>query len=339
MKFVYVGFTFPHHRGTHAGYQHLKEYLKYDYFVNCEHVFDKIRDTNDLLIRAFYFINRKIWRFPVFPSHILKCILLGLNHNDLIFHFIYPENTYLNFRRFIRKGNKIVLTIHQPFDWYENKLWRNRLRSADAIIVLSEAELSSFQKAYGKDKVTYIPHGIDTNFYFPDNTISKEPIVLTVGNWLRDFSFADEVFKKIQEHNGNVRFVVVTLPANQQYFKDTRQVTFLSGISDEELRELYRKCMVLFLPLVRFTANNALLEAASCGCNILIASNHSDNSYIPNEYIHTERMDVDKVVKEIESFLSLNSNPINNKLSTYIDQYYSWKIIAGRVLNLLNRLK
>jgi glycosyltransferase involved in cell wall biosynthesis len=47
------------------------------------------------------------------------------------------------------------------------------------------------------------------------------------------------------------------------------RVHWHSGLSDEQLRELYRRADLLVLPLVDCTANNALLEAMACGVPIL----------------------------------------------------------------------
>ena len=39
-KLVYIGFAFSHHKGTHAGYHQIREYLNYDYVVDCQAYFD-----------------------------------------------------------------------------------------------------------------------------------------------------------------------------------------------------------------------------------------------------------------------------------------------------------
>jgi glycosyltransferase involved in cell wall biosynthesis len=43
----------------------------------------------------------------------------------------------------------------------------------------------------------------------------------------------------------------------------------MTGLSDEELRREYCSCALVFLPLKETVANNALLEAMSCGTAIV----------------------------------------------------------------------
>ena len=42
VKLVYVGFAFEHHKGTHAGYQHIREYAGYDSSIDCQDYFERL---------------------------------------------------------------------------------------------------------------------------------------------------------------------------------------------------------------------------------------------------------------------------------------------------------
>lgn len=331
-KIVYVGFAFQHHKNTHAGYHQIKKYVKYDYFIDCQSFFNKCSIIKQNL---FGKIKRHILWNTIqtleIPWYILKCIILGLKHNDLTFHFIYGENIYFNFRHFIRSGNKLVCTIHQPYNFFiENPKALRRLKSLDAIILVANNEISKFKSI--KDKVYYIPHGIDTDFYNIDRTVKKEKIVLTVGNWLRDYNFASKLYEQLLSYRKDLKIIIVSLPQNKRYFDNNKEITFLSNISDKQLHELYCKSSILFLPLIRYTANNSLLEAASSGCNILIASNYQDNSYIPNEYINICQLDIPTVLENIENTIS---DKYNEKISYFVKDNYSWKLVGEETQKLL----
>lgn len=336
-KCVFVGFAFPHHKGTHAGYNHISDYLHYDYLIGCEPFYLKCQKSNSSFIsRAFRHISRKCFGYSAFPFHILRCIFLGITHDNLIFHFIYTENTYLIIKKFIRNGNRIVLTIHQPYEWFDNDLWWNRLRSADKVIILSNSEINQFSRKLGPNKVVFIPHGIDTNYYKPDFTVPKIPMILTVGNWLRDFEFGDIIYQKLKKYSDSIRISVVGLPANKQYITDWDRIDFLSGITDDELKLLYQRCSVLFLPLKRFTANNALLEAAATGCKILIATDATDNCYFPEKLICTIKPEVDKVISVIMN--SIHIKQPNLQLSNYVSENYSWESVAHITKSIFDEL-
>lgn len=335
-KLVFIGFAFQHHKGTHAGYNHIMEHVSYDHIIDVQRFHNACcKQTSNLFERIARYVNRKLWGCPVIPTYLLKCVWLGWLHNDLVFHFVYGENTYYDFSRLIRPGNRIVCTLHQPVVWFENRKWKKRLQSLDKIILLSEVEVSLFRELTGKDNVVFIPHGISTGFYHPDESIQKEKVLLTVGNWLRDYSFADEVYQRVLKEDPGYRIVIVSSRDNMSLITPSDRILFLNGISDEELRLWYQKSSVLFLPLKRYTANNSLLEAAACGCNIVIASNSLDNSYIPNSYISLCRLEIAAALRAIKG---TDVGTYNSDLASYVKQHYSWDVIGQRIYELLTSI-
>lgn len=327
-KLVFIDFTYLHHKGTHGGYQHIKDYLPYDYIIDCQKWFEiSYREITTITKR----IQSKVVR--IFPLFILKCIGLSLMHRDIVFHFAYTENLFVPMIKLLPKRAKIVCTIHQPYNWF-SRSWLVRLKRADKIILVGNTEIYKFQKVFPNNKVIFIPHGIDTTFYHPSERKTNDKLsLLTVGNWLRDYAFANEVYKELLSKYSNVEInIVASCVTKKDFVKDDR-IHVWRGVPDDKLRELYQKSNCLFLPLKRFTANNALLEAASCGCNILIASNHNDNSYIPEKYIHTCTLEQSACVKEICSIIT--STSANSALRQYVIDHYDWKKIGQITRNIL----
>lgn len=325
-KLVYIGFAFDHHKGTHAGYHQIRDYVNYDYRIDCEYFAKGLyRGAETFFERITMRLCGKFFGVNVFPWHILKCILIGLLHNNVTFHFIYGENSYMDFSRFIRKGNRIVCTFHQPFQWFQSPLWLERLKTIDQIILVGNSEVKKFESVVGAGKVSFIPHGIRTDFYCPDTNVKKEHLLLTVGNWLRDYDFANKVYQRLLKDDKQLQIIVVANPSMTKSLQTHPRIRCLTGIIDEELRELYRRCSVLFLPLKRYTANNSLLEAAACGCNIVIASDYKDNSYIPSQYINLCSMNENETVISIKQAFQ---NPKNYGLADYTHNDYSWEIVG-----------
>ena len=338
-KLIYIGFSFQHHLNSHAGYSQIKYHLKYDQEIDVQSFYDKcIKEESNTVFNNLRCKIRRLlcWGYNAFPWYLFKCVWMALRFGYCTFHFIYPENTFKAIRLFHVRNCKVVLTLHQPYEWYASRpKWIKRLKTADCIIVLSNTELSKLKELIHGIKIIYLPHGISSDFYSPNNQI-KEDMVLTVGNWLRDFKFADVVYQSLLEKRPNVKIVIVTHPANKKLITFNDNLTYLSGISDEELRDLYRKTSCLFLPLIRYTANNALLEAGSVGCPILIASNAADNSYMPNDLIKILPMSFDEVTNQI---VSITENKENKKgLSDFVKSNYDWVKVAQMTKELLGEI-
>lgn len=335
-RIIYIGFAFAHHKSTHSGYHQIKNYINYDKIIDCQTYIEKCNEINLSLIRKIYRkIFRKIFFFPEFPFFLVKCIWFAMTQQNTVFHFIYGENLYkwklLHWA--CRKSNKISLTLHQPYDWFIENKWSGLLKSVDEIILVSDQEIELFKAITKKNNVYYVPHGIDTEFYSPNLSIKKENIILTVGNWLRDFNFANKVYQKLLENHPNLQIVIVSNPENKKYISKSENILFLSNITDEQLRDLYRKCVCVFLPLIKYTANNALLEAGATGCNIVIASDNSENSYIPPHLIHLSSMKINECVEYISYYITGKVN--NRELALFINKEYKWEKIGKITENIL----
>lgn len=336
-KIIYIGFIFKHHKGSHAGYNKIKNYLKYDKEINCQCEHEWLSYNKHVFFQK---IIQKVYLFLFGTTYLVtlfRCIYLAIFHKNQVFHFIYGENNYKWLHIFKGKTNKIVCTFHQPLSFFiSNPDFTSTLNSIDKIILMSEKDVSAFKKWTSKDNVFFIPHGIDVGFYYPYIYKKRSNTVLMVGNWLRDFEFANSVFKRLFEESDDIKVVVVTSSSNFAYFEQNSKLELLSGISDEELRDLYISAKCLFLPLKSFTANNAILEAAATCCPIIIATNNYDSSYFNLEQIESLPINIELVVKKLIS--TINSPYDEQKalnIRRLVVEKYSWENIANKTENLL----
>lgn len=329
-KLIYIGFAFKHHNGTKAGYHHIKDYLIYDKIIDCQWEHNWL---NYPLSNYFMKVIRKIYTLILgygYTITIIKCIYLSLLYKNQVFHFIYAENTYKWLHRFKRKTNTIVCTYHQPINVFlNNPKWIDYLKHIDKIILMSPKDILQFRQWTGKDNVYYIPHGINTDFYKPDYSAKKYNNILMVGNWLRDFKFANNIFNLLIKNRSDLSITIVSNECNFSHFQKTNNLHLLSNISDEKLRSLYRTSKCLFLPLESFTANNAILEAAATGCPIVIATNNIDTTYLNEKQIDFISLEIEKAYKHLTSILDNEYNSFKIKeVSQFIANNYSWHIIA-----------
>jgi len=333
---VYIGFSFLHHKNTHAGYDKIKNFFPYDKVFDVQKFHEAHVAPKSLIGKVTRRITKFFLNFDGIPWFLISCIKYGRRNPNTIFHFVYGENLYADIKCFLNPNNKIVCTFHQPFDWFvAHPRFINSLRKLDAIILVGNAEIDKFSALTGKKNVFYIPHGVCTDFYKPEPSIKKEHMILTVGNWLRDYNFANRVYQELLDADPELQINIVASFLNKKSITPHPRIHFYNGISDDELKALYCRCSVLYLPLIRFTANNALLEAAATGCNIVISSDFADNSYIPENYITIVRMNVEETVKQIRKSYSEN---YNHALSEFVEEHYSWKKIAKQTLDILRKI-
>lgn len=332
-KLVYIGFTYPHHKNTHAGYNRIKDFLPYNYIIDCD---DELHflgtQPNNILIRIF----RKIYRVILgtgAPLNIIKCIFISLFSKNVVFHFIYPELTY-KWLHLFKRNNKIVFTIHQPYEVLIKTELHQYIKYADALILMSNKDTDKIKTTYCKDKVLFIPHGIDTEFYSPTKEkVSKNQICM-IGSWLRDFETASYIFNEIHCKYKDVEITVVTNKEN--FDKLPSFVNKRTKLSDNELLEIYNQSKCMFLPLKSFTANNAVLEAASTNCPIVILSNNIDTSYLGEELVYYTK-DIENAIQLLEGFVR-NENKGKKESRDFVIKNFSWQTIAKQTYNFIKSI-
>jgi glycosyltransferase involved in cell wall biosynthesis len=268
----------------------------------------------------------------LFGTHLwwveLRLIIISiLNPSKCIFHIIYGENLFKNLGKY-KNGNIIALTLHQPVSYFqkpENSGIVKKLINVDKIIVMSEKMEIYFRSLFPDKAIKYIPHGIDTNFFCLGN--GKKNNIFLLGNWLRNFSFAAKVFRKLVAQEKDIYINVLTNIKNHEYFTENH-VTLLHKVDDYELRNLYQQSKVLFLPLNEFTANNAILEGMSCGCQVVVSTkkeNIPKDNASPIVFIEEN----EKIVSEqIINFVEEWEKCIETTNHNFVEENYSWNHIG-----------
>jgi len=324
---VFIGFSFWHH-GAHSGYDIIRNYVNYSKYLDFQ------KDVNSLYrIPEHGNIFSKLYLvlFGDRPWWIeFKTILYLLTHKNQILHFIYPENLLRYAGFFKGSSNRIVCTFHQPPGYYKPGRFHGK-RSIDLIIVLSEDMVEPLQKAFPDVGVHYIPHGVDTEYFKPRIPRCRTRSVLIVGNWMRNFEFANKVVQVLTKKDDSISVIVVTRKQNHIHFDKLENIMLLSGIDDSELLNLYQTCGVLFLPLNGFTANNALLEGASCGCSAVVASDQKSESCYFNHRL-VDFVPFDPHVAADSILMRLNRSDVSREesLVRFARENYDWKVIGTR---------
>ena len=333
-KIVLTGFKFKHH-GAHTGYDQLQQHIPGAVWVN--------RDDFDHTVpswwqkRGFARINLYLERWRDWRYQLsLKRALRGAE----VVHFLYPENTLANLPFQIDPAVKVIATFHQPVAWWEEVLKKPRFeqeltqyKRVNTAIVLSSDLEEVIKEGLGIKDVRFVPHGVDGDFFKPGDHNRLEQVVLVLGSWMRDLDLLEGVIEHSLKANGRIAFRLLISPYHHQRFARFDRVLCMSGLNDSELLLELQQASLLFLPLTGATANNALLEAASCALPVMATQHRALLDYFSEEqvlYFGLELHQKSEIVsKMLLDYLS-NIPTLEYQASSLFEQakQYHWNSIA-----------
>lgn len=209
-----------------------------------------------------------------------------LANKGALYHILYGDTDVWMLGHMKRiRGNRVVATFHEP-PWSLEWLQIHRIaQHLDAAILVSESQREYFEGLLSPGRILVIPHGVDTHFFQPAATSGDEPICITVGSHLRDFETFKATIGLVLEAIPRVRFIAVGTRSggggNSQLYDE--RVEFYDHLRDEDLLRLYQKSRIAIFSFHYATANNALLEAMSCGLPIVATDIGGVREYVGNK--------------------------------------------------------
>jgi glycosyltransferase involved in cell wall biosynthesis len=197
-----------------------------------------------------------------------------------------------------------LIGIHCGFlHYYYNKMTIHLTRLLFAQMyscLFGEGEKPIIQKRYKvpNESIEVIPFGVDTKFWRPDEgSHEKHPYILAVGNdFQRDYALLIEIAKLI-----DMRIKVITerdvpadIPPNVEVIRGSYRNT---GLSDLQLRELYRKALFTVIPLkpsFQPSGQSVALQSMACGTPVIMTK--------------TEGLWEHRYLRDMENIVFIHSN-------------------------------
>ena len=236
---------------------------------------------------------------------------------------------------FFPLGRPIFATmLHQPLSSLMNMVSVPALARFDLISTVSEAQATGLRGLLPNHRIDAVPHGVDVDFFSPPKRRPQRPAekpfrLLAVGHWLRDYALAIKAFEIVIARGFQIEYRIVS--HNLGLDKVPGFVTHLSGLTDQQLLQEYRAADLLFMPLTDATANNALLEAMSCGTAVVTTNVGAVQEYVAQICGKTADPDPDACADAIVALLQdhhLRARSAANARKHAL--HFDWRRIAER---------
>ena len=323
------GFAFGHH-GKYSAFHRILDYLP-----------DEIRKIN-VSFPCERFMPRPVkrrLRRELLRRAEKRMIQDSIRAKPRLIHYLYPENCFLSGCFQQSFDGKTMLSLHQPESVLpafrtstQGLSFMETAQRADRLIALSPHVVECYRKFFENQSVHVIPHGVDTNYFKPCRTKDDGSLILTLGNWRRDFKLWQAVATEFLRRGRPEVFCLVTNKESRKQFslKKTANTVFMHGISDHELRQLYNRSRVLFLPLLDAVANNALLEGLSMGKQTLVSDLPAARFYGAEHVSYIQKDATTEKASDALSELLDTLFPQENRpdIRNYAEANFSWPRIA-----------
>lgn len=168
-------------------------------------------------------------------------------------------------------------------------------------------------------KITIIPNGIETDKFFRDSSIRKDPkTVLTVGTMNSVYDFINkgyDLFIEMAKRNPDLNFIMVGLKkqflswieANYPFQDIPNLTTIYSFCPHEVLFESYNKAQVFVQASITEGMPNTLCEAMLCECTPVGSNVNGIPDAIGTTGIIIKKRDVAELESGVRRALTLNS--------------------------------
>jgi glycosyltransferase involved in cell wall biosynthesis len=228
----------------------------------------------------------------------LTTLAACFSRRELVVHYLDGEHAAQFVPRLSSLPRRVrphlVVSYHQPPEVLDSVLRKDAVARFDRVIAVAPEQVDFLSSLTSPENVRLILHGIDTDFFQPmEKLLHDRPIrCISVGHNYRDYQTVRQVATQLRDHH-HIEFYVVSPRATG--LEDLSNVVLHKGVDDLGLLKLYQEADILFLPLTKATANNALLEGIACGLPVLSTLLPGVKAYLPGpEAILIERNDADR---------------------------------------------
>jgi glycosyltransferase involved in cell wall biosynthesis len=256
----------------------------------------------------------------------------------------------------------LIYTSHNPFlvspfevaeSKLETRLQRHVLRSADAIVALSEAEAHLLSRRFGvpRGRFVVIPNGLNLSHYQArDRSPGDSTKLLAVGQ-LVDYKGHPYLFQALAQVVGEGHDVSLTVVSHRddrkaEYLAQCRslgiadRVRFEGPFSTSELVERYRDCDLFVQPSLAECFHITILEAMACGAPVIATDVGGVAEEVGDAGLVVQAQDADSLARAIARLCGAPDERIamSRCARLRVEELYDGRDVAARHLALYREL-
>ncbi|MBL7071372.1 MAG: glycosyltransferase family 4 protein [Candidatus Omnitrophica bacterium] len=300
--------------------------------------------------RAFSISHGWWWRrdsvFAAAEFRFLR-FLRKLEEKDSLFHILHFDNHHYLWERWKKAPKNIIGTIHYPPPRKLPPRMLENLKRLSCAIVLSQCDLDFYESYIGQNRVKFIHHGVDTEFFRPAEGEYAEPKrIMFTGQNGRNTAMVYRVITQLAKRRPELKFDLLLRKEriqidNLEQLIDLPCVVWHHDISDEELRRLYNANYLLLMPMNEVSANNAIIEALACGLPVVTTDVGGIRDYGGGSIYPVIANDDDEaMIQLIEKYLDRPAwrSEIGKKCRIFAEENLAWPLIAQKHIEIYKDL-
>jgi glycosyltransferase involved in cell wall biosynthesis len=272
-----------------------------------------------------------------------------------ILHFHELELSFPTFSLFIKKPKILHLHGINPEMLEKNIIGKTIFKSVANlyIAITKQMEKDLLKVGIPKNKITYLPNAINTNYFRPGKNKKSNTILfvgrITYGKGVHILVKAMRYLKKpvhlviIGPTDNNYKYFMKLLAAIQKVnSKSEHKITYLGPLDQEDVIEWYQKASILILPSFWEAFPVVILEALACKTAVIATSVGGIQDIIKNG-------ETGILVKPGDSFqlanaiqFLLDNTDVRDKIASkgreHVISQYSLEVVSMKLYNIYAQL-
>jgi len=242
--------------------------------------------------------------------------------------------------RAIRNYERIG-SAYYIFRGHKNSI-KKVISNAAMLLPNSESEYRRLKSRYEVEAAhVVVPNGIDASLFRIETPPRARNLqqVLCVAR-IEPLKNQLNLIKAIR--NTNFRLLVIgNASANhQEYFEECKSaasenVVFIDYLPQNELLKYYNESQVHVLPSWFETTGLSSLEAAACGCNVVITAKGDTKEYFSEFAYYCDPASPESILNAVKL---ASAKAVDLAFSQYVIEHYTWDIAANKTLAAYNQV-